>query len=86
MSHLSWARGGEATFTSLDDDRILLTSTISSPPGSRLDGTLPSGLSVRIKIHSCRKVGESFSVEGRTIDLRRDARAEVLALISPAAP
>jgi hypothetical protein len=86
MAHLRWAKGGEARIVALDDDRIDLASTSSSAPGSRIDGVLPSASTLRVKVHRCRKVGDGFAIEGRTIDLRREVRAEILGLLGAPAP
>lgn len=82
MAHLRWAKGGEARIVALDDDRIELVSTSSSAPGSRVDGVLPSASTLRVKVHRCRKLAEGYAIEGRTLDLRRGVRAEILLLLA----
>ena len=83
--HVAWDRGGEARIVSLRDDAIALVSSVPSPPGSRLEGTLagepPARL--RIKVHACRRrapVDESFDLEGRTLDMTREVRERVTKL------
>jgi hypothetical protein len=80
-AHLRWAKGGEAQIVALDDDRIDLLSTSSAAPGSRVDGVLPSASTLRVKVHRCRKLAEGFAIEGRTIDIRREVRSEILRLL-----
>jgi hypothetical protein len=82
-AHVAWQRGGEARVVSLRDDAIALVSTVSSPPGSRLDGTLagepPARL--RIKVHACRRRADGgFDLEGRTLDMTRGVRERVATL------
>jgi hypothetical protein len=79
---LRWNRGGEATVTAFDGDRITVLSTAPSAPGSRPDGVLPSGALVRIKVARCRRQDEGFVIEGRLLDATRDVRAEVQRLVT----
>jgi hypothetical protein len=81
--HIGWQKGGEADVVALDGDRITVSSTIPSAPGSRPDGALQSGTKVWIKVARCRREGERFVIEGRLIDATRDDRAEILRLLSP---
>jgi hypothetical protein len=81
--HVAWDRGGEARVVSLRDDAIALVSSVPSPPGSRLEGTLagepPARL--RIKVHACRRRADaSFDLEGRTLDMTREVRDRVAKL------
>jgi hypothetical protein len=81
--HLRWQKGGGAFVHALTGDRITLVSTISSAPGSRLDGVLASGGAVRVKVASCRSrtsPASTFTIEGRLIDTTREARAALTAL------
>jgi hypothetical protein len=70
-----WAKGGEARVAAFaPDGAITLGSTIPSPPGSRLEGSL-EGSRVRVKIHSARKKEDgTFVLEGRVLDLTREMR------------
>ena len=83
MSHLRWTKGGDATFVALDDDRVTLDSSLSSPPGSLVDGTLATGEPIRVKVRGCKREGERFRIDGRVIDLSRDLRAKLTALLQP---
>jgi hypothetical protein len=84
-ARIVWAKGGEASVVSLRDDAITLRSTIPSPPGSRIEGTLAAaegagGESVRVKIHSSKRQEDgSFVLEGRVLDLTRALRERLAA-------
>jgi hypothetical protein len=74
-----WSRGGEALLESIAADAIVLTSTVPSPPGSRIEATIapPGAGLLRLKVHACRRLPEpaaAFRIEGRPIDLKRDLR------------
>jgi hypothetical protein len=76
-ARVQWAQGGEASVVSVLGETIALRSTTSSPPGSRIDGTLaeepPAAL--RLKVHSCRRqAGGAFLLEGRLLNLTRELR------------
>jgi hypothetical protein len=82
--HVLWAKGGTGTVVRLEQDRIDLRSTLSSAPGSRLDGTLASGGgALRVKVARCRRIAEGFTIEGRLIDTTREVRAELARLVEP---
>jgi hypothetical protein len=83
MAHLTWSRGGEADVTALDGDRISVLSTIPSAPGSRPEGALAAGGGVAIKVARCRKQDDRFLIEGRLINVTRDTRAAIQALLAP---
>ncbi len=81
--HLTFQKGGQGRVLALSGDRITLRSTIPSAPGSRLEGALASGSAVRVKVASCKKHEEGFTIEGRLIDATRAVRAEIDALLEP---
>jgi hypothetical protein len=81
--HVRWTKGGEADVTVLDGDRITVLSTSPSAPGSRPDGAIASGSTLRIKVARCRREGDGFLIEGRLIDATRDTRAELQRLLTP---
>jgi hypothetical protein len=65
---------------SLGAKSIVLRSTVSSPPGSRLQGSIPGEPPVRlcVKVHGCRRQAEGdFWIEGRPIDLTREVRERI---------
>ena len=80
VADVRWQKGGEARFTAATDDKVSLLSTLSSAPGSRLDGLLPSGSAVRVKVHRCVRTDDGFAIDGRLLDARREVRDEVAAL------
>jgi hypothetical protein len=81
MSHVAWAKRGEARFLAIDGDVVRLESTASSPPGSRADGKLADGTAVRVKVHRCRALeGRGFEIEGRLIDASRALRDAIARL------
>lgn len=71
---IRWQKGGTGTLVTLAGEAATITSTIASPPGSRLEGQLDDGTTIRVKIHACKKDGEGFRLEGRMIDLTRQLR------------
>jgi hypothetical protein len=77
---IRWARGGEATVTALDGDRIVVLSTTPSAPGSRPEGAL-SGSALRIKVARCRRQDDRFLPEGRLLDATRETRAQIQRLL-----
>lgn len=81
---VQWQQGGEADVVSVKAQHVTLASTISSPPGSRLTGTMPSGTELQVKVQSCkRQEGEAprFVVQGRVLN----ATKAVLSELGPAA-
>ncbi len=80
---IRWQKGGTAQLVSLSIDAITLSSTIPSPPGSRIDGTLTSDPTkpVRVKIHGSKKQPDgTFVLVGRPIDLEKELREELALL------
>jgi hypothetical protein len=80
MTRVRWTRGGEATITRLAGDLISLLSTVPSPPGSRLDGTvdLRDGAPLSVKVNGSKKQPDgNFVIEGRCIDMARELRKEL---------
>ena len=83
--HLSWTKGGTASFLTVADDVVTLRSTIPSPPGSRIEGTLASdpAVTVKIKIHGSKLEEDgSFTLKGRLLDANRALR-DRLARLGP---
>jgi hypothetical protein len=84
--HLGWDKGGTARLLSITKDgAVTLRSSVPSPPGSRIDGTLTNGgVKVRFKIHGSRKQPEGdFILEGRAIDMTREVRELLEGLLAP---
>ena len=76
-----WAGGGRAQVVSLDAKAIVLRSTVPSPPGSRIEGTLdgePPAI-LRVKVHASKKQAEGdFVLEGRPLDMPRETRERLV--------
>lgn len=79
---IRWNKGGEATVIEARDDLVAVRSTIPSAPGSRLEGALSSGATVRIKVARCRAEGGAFRIEGKLLDATRATRDEVAASVA----
>jgi hypothetical protein len=82
--HVRWTKGGEARVASLASDAVVLRSTVPSPPGSRIEGDLlgdpPAKL--RVKVHASKLQPEGdFVIEGRLLDVTREVRARLSALL-----
>lgn len=86
MTVIRWSKGGEARVVEAADDRVAVLSTLASAPGARIEGTLPSGGGVRIKVARCRAEGAGFRIEGKLLDATRATRDEVAALAASPAP
>jgi hypothetical protein len=72
---VTWSRGGEAAIVTLAGDAITLRSSVPSPPGSRIEGTLEGGDTLRVKVHSSKKQDDgAFVIEGRALDMTRALR------------
>jgi hypothetical protein len=80
---IRWAKGGDAVIVAIDGDRVTVDSSLSSPPGSLIDGTLLNGGdAIRIKVRGCKKHEDRFRIEGRILDASRDLRARLAALLN----
>jgi hypothetical protein len=78
---IRWAKGGDANIVAIDFDRVTLDSSLSSPPGSLVDGHLVNGGdAIRIKVRGCKKEGDRFRIEARVLDASRDLRTRLAAL------
>jgi hypothetical protein len=85
MPHVAWSKGGEADLTALEGERVRLRSTVSSAPGSRIEGTLGTGTLIRVKVARCRQDAGAFEIEGRLLDATRSVRGELAALLGQGA-
>lgn len=80
--HVAWTKGGTASFVAAADDNVTLTSSIPSPPGSRLEGTLLGTIPVKVKVHSSKKEESgSFTLKGRLVDFTRETRERIHGLV-----
>ena len=84
---LVWVKGGEAMVVKIAADSATIHSTVPSPPGSRIEARFsaePLAL-VKFKIHgSKRQPDGTYVLEGRPIDLTRELRERLEALVVPA--
>lgn len=83
--HLAWTKGGTAIFLRTQDDAVILRSTVPSPPGSRIEGTLDGDppVGIKIKIHGSKlELDGTFTLRGRLLDAPRALRARVAALVA----
>ncbi len=90
-ARVTWATGGEASVVSLGPKTIVVRSTVSSPPGSRLEGTLvgepAAPAHLKVKVHGCKRQPEGdFLIEGRPVDLTREVRAHIEAAAALGSP
>jgi len=68
----------------IDAQAIVLRSTVPSPPGSRIEGTVLAArpATLRIKVHASSKQPEGdFVLQGRPLDLSRETRAAIEELV-----
>ncbi|MFO0589709.1 MAG: hypothetical protein U0441_19375 [Polyangiaceae bacterium] len=77
---IRWNKGGEAAVIEADDDRVTVRSTIPSAPGSRIEGVMPSGAPIRIKVARCKAEDGAFRIEGKMLDATRAHRDEAATL------
>lgn len=69
---------GEADVQTVSGLMITLLATLSSPPGSRLHGKMPSGLELQVKVSSCKKQeGERFLIAGRVLNATQAVLCEL---------
>jgi hypothetical protein len=72
----TWNKGGTGALLTLAGERISVSSSIPSAPGSRPEATI-EGAAFRIKVARCRKQAEGFVIEGRLIDTIREVRLDL---------
>ena len=78
--HVRWLKDGNAWLLKLEGGDIArFRSSISSPPGSRLDGEiLATKTSIRLKIHGCKLQPDgTYELLGRLLDVTRGLRTEL---------
>jgi hypothetical protein len=73
-------KGGEARVLETDGDRITLESTRAFPPGAPLIAQVEgSSDTYRVKVRGSRRISDAlFRVEGRLVNLSREAREKLL--------
>lgn len=75
-SQFTWNKGGTGALVTLEGERITVSSSIPSAPGSRPEATI-DGAYFRIKVARCRKQEAGFLIDGRLIDTVRDVRLDL---------
>ncbi|MGA7121189.1 MAG: hypothetical protein WBY94_13880 [Polyangiaceae bacterium] len=84
-ARVTWTKGGEARVVSIAADAITLRSSVPWPPGSRVEGVVQTDgkpIVLRMKVHSSKREGDrDFILQGRPIDLARDARERLEGLV-----
>jgi hypothetical protein len=81
---LVWDRGGEAEIVTLREDATTLVSTTPSPPGSLIEVSVATEPATRlkVKVHASRRREDGrYDIEGRPIDMTREARERIAALL-----
>ena len=84
---LTWDKGGTAEIIAISTDTVTLRSTIPSPPGSRIEGTLTLDppAKVRFKVHGSKLQEDgAFILVGRPIDLEKELRIRLDLLVKDA--
>lgn len=78
---IQWAGGGEGRLVSLSGDVIVVRSTKPFAPGSRQEGSLGTGDTLRLKSHRCRREDGVdaliYVVDGRALDMSRALRFRI---------
>jgi hypothetical protein len=72
----TWNNGGTGALVTLAGEKITVSSSIPSAPGSRPEATI-DGAAFRIKVARCRKQGDGFVIDGRLIDTVREVRLDL---------
>jgi len=81
--HVTFVKGGTASFVLVADDAVTLRSTIPSPPGSRLSATLVTDptVAVKIKIHGSKLDADgTFTLRGKLLEANRALRDRIASL------
>jgi hypothetical protein len=71
---ITWTKGGTATVETFSEPWITVRSTTSAAPGTPLQGRVGE-LLIIVKIKSCKKTGDAFTIEGRLVNLTKELRA-----------
>jgi hypothetical protein len=80
---LTWTGGGGAELVSLSASAMVVRSETPHPPGARVDGATADGAVVRMKVHGSKLEADgAYRVEGRPIDLGRELRERLMAIMA----
>jgi hypothetical protein len=85
-AHLLWTKGGTASILTIEQDAVTLRSSISSPPGARLEATLASDplVTLKIKMHGSKLQPDgSFTLKGRVLEPTKALRERLALLVAP---
>lgn len=83
--HVTWAKGGTATFLLVKDDAVTLRSTVPSPPGSRLEATLVADplVGIKIKVHGSKlETDGTFTLRGKLLEANRALRDRIAGYVA----
>jgi hypothetical protein len=81
---ITWTKSGTATLVRFHEPYAAVRSTISAAPGTPLAGKLDAqGLDLTVKVKSCKRDGDHFVIEGRLVNLTRELREALGAIIAP---
>ena len=69
---IRWVHGGDARVLSIDTHAIVLCSTVPSPPGARIEGTLADQPPVRLR--AARRTAATAYATARTASATALAR------------
>ena len=84
-AHVTFLKGGTASFVLVADDAVTLRSTIPSPPGSRLEAALTAdpAVAVKIKIHGSKLDPDgTFTLRGKLLEANRGLRDRIASLVA----
>lgn len=67
-----------------DGERVTLRSAAAFAPGAPLTGALaePAGMTLSVKVFSCRRDGDAFVIVGRLLNPTRELRAVLVGAAS----
>ena len=84
---LTWPSGQQATVESFEGERVTLRSGASFAPGAPVTGALaePAGMTLSVKVYSCRRDGDAFVIVGRLFNPTRELRVVLAGLAKPSA-
>jgi hypothetical protein len=79
----SWARGGNASVTSIDGDALTVHSTVAFPPGAPLSALSANRVTFEMKVRTCRKLPSgAFEISGKLVNATRPLREKLIAAVA----
>lgn len=83
----TWNRGGNATVVRLDEQALIVHSSVAYPPGAPLVATSAAGQVFEMKVRSCRKLPtELFEVSGKLVNATRPVRELLVSAVRASQP